>query len=100
MRKITCFIIICFFVLLAGNMQTLSSFVPESKLIGPSTDSGQVAKFEFEGNLKSEKGTSVKEIPGGKTSYSKGLDGQALSITSGSTSGFLTLAGLVGGYVF
>ncbi len=69
MKKITWFIIICFFIPAAGITQKLSSADP-------------IAHFKFEGNLNSAKGTSMEGVAGGIVSFERGLDGQALRINS------------------
>ncbi len=56
-------------------------------------EAGPIAKFEFEGNLNSAKGTSVKGIIEGEVSYSKGLEGQALSMVPEGPLSYLTLIG-------
>ena len=76
MKNLVVVIILCY-ALLPGNAQT--------------TKSGLVTKFEFEENLNSIKGTSVKGVLDGQASYSKGLEGQALSIKSDSPLGFLEM---------
>lgn len=91
MRKITWFIISCFFIPMIGNAQILSQAVPVIKQTQTSIGSGPVVQFEFEGNLNSVTGTSVKGVVGGKVSFVKSLDGQALSLVSNGPSGFVEL---------
>ena len=79
MRKITWSIIAWLLITTTGNAQII--------------ESGLVAKFKFEGNLNSVKGTSAIGVLKGKVSYSKGLEGQALRMLSDGPLGFLTLVG-------
>ncbi|MQY79043.1 MAG: hypothetical protein GH151_07595 [Bacteroidetes bacterium] len=74
-----------------GISQNLSSVDLPAKQTRPFTGSGPVAQFEFEGNINSVTGTSVKGIIDGKVSFVKGLDGQALSLRNNGPLVFLTL---------
>jgi len=55
--------------------------------------SGPVARFEFEGNIDNTAGTSVDGAIGENVVFVEGVDGQALSLTSGSSAALLTLDG-------
>ncbi len=79
MRRITWFVVSCLFPQIVGSAHAFSS--------------DPVALFEFEGNLSSVTGTSVKGVYQGEVSFAKGLDGKAMRLTSHGPLGFLTLDG-------
>ena len=77
MRPTRLFLFVCSCVLLAG----CSYF----------QDSGAVAQFEFDGNVDNAAGASVDEAIGGPGAFVEGINGQALSLTSGNSGASLTL---------
>ena len=65
----------------------------QSEQAQPFRGSEPVARFEFDGNTDNATGTSVNGTIGGTVSFVEGLDGQALSLTSGDPSALMTLGG-------
>ena len=94
--KKTCFIlgliISCFFLPIIGNAQFISpddsQAISKQSFVG-STD--PIAKYDFEGSINNAADTPVKGSIGGKVSFAKGLEGQALRLKPGDSLAFLTL---------
>ena len=76
MKQTVSFLVLCSLPLLAG------SSYPQSE--GPG--SGPVARFSFDGNIDDAAGTVGDGTRAGELAFVEGLDGQALSLTPGSSS--------------
>ncbi|MGB2905580.1 MAG: LamG-like jellyroll fold domain-containing protein, partial [Candidatus Aminicenantaceae bacterium] len=80
MRKKAWLIVICFLYPIGGNTHALSMAEHAKPLTQSFNKSGPVAKFEFEGEIKSATGISEEGVIDGKVAYVKGLKGQALCL--------------------